>query len=598
MEVPTPEPQAFRFRYRRGTLSIAVAFCFLACFAMPLDADPGAPELLARGIVSGPLGPAADVEVTLEYRDMRERRPRGALSTTTDARGAFSFDLGAFDWPEYGLAFTTDARRYVPAYKLVIVPRDQMPVSVEIRLQAGAIARGTVIDTGGKPIAGVEVTGRDMPRQVSGDDGTWEMYGLPLGTSIQLVFRKPGYGDAFLAVPTESPEILSGFEVVMESARTFSGVVTDTNGSPVPRADVVLSVGDRFVRQTTGPDGRFAIKGAPPDLEGADVSVTRSPFLPLERPLRPAETTGGDVELVMSRGIYLEGRSLLPGPVPAAGASISLHDPVTGDSTRRFPVGASGEWRVGPLPPGVERNVVVLPPTGEGFWAVADLFVQPGARPRTATGVVELWPRGHSSSFEIEVGEGRLVMLRDDAGVGGFAGPIHYEAPWSGPTDLVEGSVSVSSTGQSGTFRMTRQSAPADSIVGVWELYEEFEATERHLAPAMQSVRTNAIPAAMTMQLDLDQGHRLEGQVLQSDGTPFTDGTVVLLGWQGIRTYTATAVIGAGGRFAFESVPHGVFYLTAVNKEGTRNAPPIPAHGGIEGVVLVEGPLEPDPLDD
>ncbi|MCB2153449.1 carboxypeptidase-like regulatory domain-containing protein [bacterium] len=592
---------------RPGT---AISLLFCAIFAlsvtslfaqeMDLGVEPELEQTRYRvdGTVRGPAGPAEGVTVHLEVSDMRIRRQVGYLQTHTDTEGMFTFDLSEYDFPQLGLEFYTVSPRFIEGLKIEVVNREDLPLSLELNLQPGTMARGTVHDTEGNPLPEVYIQAPGIRPQQSDEDGDWECFGIPPGFT-RLQFTKDGYATEQLEIRSQEPEVLEGFEITMKSSRQLIGRVVNWGGQPVPEALVTFEYRDRGKNAVTNEEGVARIVGIPAVIEegAAEVLLQAKGYLPTRLPLDPNEIGERPIDWTIDRGVSLAGTVKLPDGTPAAGSIIMAGEEAAGAPQAQ--ASADGTWEIGPFPPGEELILTALPPSFEPTWSIADLVVQPSAESNKYKGNVELWPKGFSSTFAIEYDGTTMRMRRYDKGDHGFGAPINYEAPWDGASGYLEGTLEVVGMMQSGNFTLRQRSSFGEGLAGEWELREEIGASELKVAPVQEVVQLPFITGLANMDFKLDVAQELSGQVLTEDGHPFIDGYVFLTRWNDTDVFTPRAEIEAAGRFHFNRVPQGVFYLIAYDEEQANSAGPFPARGGVNDLQLIAGDDgEHDPLDD
>lgn len=551
--------------------------------------------LRVTGQVRGPLGPAEGVLIYLEVSDMRIRRPVSAFHARTDTTGFFEIDVSNYDLPRYGLEIQTDSRRFADFLRIEIVERVNMPFHFDIRLQPGALLRGTVSDEEGNPLTNVFVGGSQLRTQRSDERGEWEIYGMTTG-NWRVRFSKDGYSDEFLEVSISEPGIMEDFEIVLESARTLEGTVRDWRGNPVSGATVVLQAEDRHQRQRTDRDGRYLFRAVPERLQGIELRAAADGFLSIERPITPEEADISEADLVLAHGVHLGGQVLLPGGEPTASAPVVAVRDGHGQVARTIS-DDRGQWRLGPFPPGQELRVVPLPPSPEGSWGIADATFVATGNEGTYNGDIALWPRGFQSTLSASFDGTSFRMERRDQGEGGLPGRVLYNGSWNAERNRIEGTLEVVGMEQTGTFSL-RPRGRRGGLAGDWELREEVGPSSLRIAPTMTEVRLPHLTGTLERDLRLVESNLLSGEALRENGAPFIDGTVYLTEWEGTDVYDLTAEIGIGGRFTFERVPPGTFVLFAVSRDRNHITEPTAAHDGLDHIVLHAGSREPDPLDD
>lgn len=548
------------------------------------------------GSVRGPQGPAEGVQLYLELRDMRDRRPFTTLTARTNSEGRYSFDLSRWSSvPEFGMEVVAVSPRFVQSSQILRRSRTELPAALDFDLVPGSSVRGVVVDVDGQPLEGVLIQGGSLRPSRSDERGEWEMNGLPVGPT-ELRFFLEGYAEGVQAVAPTQPSVLTGFRVELPSARTLGGVVVDRFGGPVPRADLSLGIAGRVRRARADAGGRFEFVGVPADLAGAEIRVQGGDFLPTTRRLTAAEIDALEAEVVLHPGVWLAGTLALPNGEPVSSSQV-----VDGREMRNAWIAetdADGRWRLGPYPPGVEVIVTGLPPAGDSSWAIAQLLLQPAGADGVHPGRVELWPRGFSSSFRGEFRDGTATLRRRDTGAGGLSGEVVYTAEWDGESDTMAGTIRVPALEQEGEFTARRSFGLAGGLSGQWEIRERLGPSRLNAAPVQARVRTGIVAAERVVDLSLQQGRTLRGQAIRADGEPFIDGEVVLSGWNNNGIYRLSAPIQAAGRFTMERVPDGLFLLEARSRDGADMTPPAIVHGDDGTIVLRATPPGPDPMDD
>ena len=211
------------------------------------------------------------------------RLGRAAFSvpeTKTGPDGAFTLRrLG----PAAGLTVEASKSGYAATRKAGIrVKTGEAVRGVSLLLRLGLVARGTVVDSEGKPVSGAEVRatkaergGRrnvafvrigggaaDRPDATSGPDGAFELRGLE-AARYQVSASKEGFVQ-------KAPTTLDASEegenrvapIVLETGVAVAGVVQNGRGEPVPGAQILVAgEGGRPLDGSTDPAGKFRIPG-------------------------------------------------------------------------------------------------------------------------------------------------------------------------------------------------------------------------------------------------------------------------------------------------------------------------------------------------
>ena len=194
-------------------------------------------------------------------------------SDSTPLRGTFGDASGRFrlDRMTAGrhLVFAraegmSDSLQGTPA----LVGVGQTSIEIELRLEAGSLIRGTVIDRDGRPIAGARVAALDPLRTgpvataVSQDDGSFVLSGVPRS---ELRFTAQPYDVVKPTTFRVSAPTHEGVTLEVESLGTIIGHVI-RNKQPVPGANIFLDgPNDRELQQVhADAAGRFEAHGLQP----------------------------------------------------------------------------------------------------------------------------------------------------------------------------------------------------------------------------------------------------------------------------------------------------------------------------------------------
>lgn len=577
-------------------------------FAGQDDSTAPANPYMATGRVVTEGGIAAPgVMVLLEISDMRIRRPIASDQQRTDSRGEFSFDLSAHDIPTLGLEFTVDSPRYQPRIKIIEVAQDALPAQVELTVEPGTLARGTVTNTEGKPLEGVRVVfSGGRPRQ-SDENGEWEAWGLPTGRAV-LQLRAPGYAPANVEVTSEEPTIVEGIEVILESARQLSGRVVTRAGMGIDGAYVGLATLDtnqRLAPVRTRDGGKFTFTSVPDAQHDFRLTAEAPPpFLTTVEEVNVAPDSSTALELVLDEGLFLAGRLTTQAGTAVGGARVLVLD-MQGSQLGEAVADADGRWRVGAFEPGEALRVVALPGVAEANWGIADLVIElPKAGATTMTGFVELWNRPFSSTFEATMKDGRLSMTRTDTGRGGLGARVVYDAAWDGEAEKIEGTLEVPEQGRTGTFTMTRRykavgAEGPTALAGEWEIREEVGAARLLPSPTMWSVTLPVLPVDVRTDHSVAEAGRIAGRVAFADGSPFVDGQVMLGGWNRTNVLMLRAPIKPDGTFELAGVPaDGTFRLMAQDAAGEAQTREQIARAGLTNLLLTDGERPADGIDE
>jgi len=238
---------------------------------------------------------------------------RAAEPATTDARG--HFEIHAL---KPGQSYTLEARH--PSFEqtdhVSAEPSDE-PVKIVVKRKS--VFHGRVVAQGGDPIRRFHVDDRD----VTSSDGRFEVPLSSDGDRVLFGVEATGYEPQMVDRPA-SPDL---GDIVLSPAPSFSGVVHDATGSPVPDATVSCDVCSETV--LSGGDGRFSLS-RPPYAATVVVTARKGALTGTTR----ASPNSGSVEVVLLSAVHLTGAAFNGDGTPAAGVefeaiNIDRSEPVT-----------------------------------------------------------------------------------------------------------------------------------------------------------------------------------------------------------------------------------------------------------------------------
>lgn len=332
---------------------------------------------------SGEGAPTVRVYSRLQRRGGSQELARGAV----DVHGAFRFS----ELPpgEYLVAAEAPGRVLAVA-GASLEPGQRAEVLLELS-RAGRLA-GRVLDPRARPLEGVRVRienqrqGLDGNVQaasrreaVTGPDGRFALVGLAAGENrVELLAPWGEQRQESISLARAGEEVARDFE--LRPPATLAGRVLDEGGRPVSGAQVELAWDGRvppLIEARGGPDeqrrgssartradeqGAFLLENLPAGRSAVLVAVppgASDPRLAVEVgvELRAGEEHAG-LELVLSPARRLEGRVLLEGAGPLAGARVDLVPRVPGRGrveALRAETDLEGRFAFSSLPPGAYR---------------------------------------------------------------------------------------------------------------------------------------------------------------------------------------------------------------------------------------------------
>lgn len=303
-----------------------------------------------------------------------------AFSATSDAEGGFAIPGVAEGEYEAQARRRGFARTKTPAIR--VEGPDSGHDLGEIVLERGLPVQGTVHDSLGQPVEGVEVSvtegggmmfmmggdgGGKAPDAVTDPTGWFVVEDRGEGEAFTLSFRRSGYVDESvkgIEVPRTEP-----VDVVLDPASDIAGVVLSAEGEPVAGASVTLTrqqtveMGGNVMMtlmsedETADAEGRFRFEDQPPGK--FSLAAVASGFR--EEKLEHLEVEAGEdlegVELTLPIGAVVVGQVFGPDGRPLIGARVNKVDAGAGGGFPRMGVPPSmsdgeGRYRIEGLPPG------------------------------------------------------------------------------------------------------------------------------------------------------------------------------------------------------------------------------------------------------
>ncbi len=472
---------------------------------------------------------------------------------------------------------------YVPAKRHgVSVKSGESLKDVALVVKRGLEARGRVVDSAGKPIAGAEIRvsrpesggggggarvmiqmaglSRQKPDAASGADGSFRVAGLAPGDYALAVSRE-GYASKSVPAVTVNTEGVSEWApVVLTAGVPIGGFVRNGKGEPIVGAEIVsFGEGSGARQATTDPEGRFRLEGLSPD-RGVMINVRADGYAPLQRTVTPPSD---DLSLVLKTSGTIRGRVEDAGTNrPISDFSASVREPRGGGmGGMRIMMGGRQSDRSFQSSDGTFELTDVAP----GRWSVS--ASSPGYRPAEVTGV---------DVAEGETKEGVVLQLKKGAAVSGRVldprkgtGVPNASVSWSedggGPGMGIlagfGGGQNAQTTDADGRFRFDGLAA---GKVNLTARHPDFLDTSKTIDVKEED--------ESTVDLTLSIGGSLAGTVVGKDGRTPVAGAEVELDDQGGSSRfgggDSTRADGSGN-FLFEHLKAGRYRVTARSNAGS-----------------------------
>ena len=470
---------------------------------------------------------------------------------------------------------------YVPAKRHgVSVKSGEILKDVALAVKRGLEARGRVVDSAGKPIAGAEIRAsrpesgggggarvmiqmaglsREKPDAASGADGSFRVAGLAPGDYALAVSRE-GYASKSVPAVTVNPEGVSEWApVVLTAGVPIGGFVRNGKGEPIVGAEIFsFGEGSGPRQATTDPEGRFRLEGLSPD-RGVMINVRADGYAPLQRTVTPPSD---DLSLVLKTSGTIRGRVEDAGTNrPISDFSASVREPRGGGmGGMRIMMGGRQSDRSFQSSDGTFELTDVAP----GRWSVS--ASSPGYRPAEVTGV---------DVAEGETKEGVVLQLKKGAVVTGRVldpgkgtGVPNASVSWSedgggpgmGMLAGFGGGQNAQTTDADGRFRFDGLAA---GKVNLTARHPDFLDTSKPIDVKEED--------ESTVDLTLSIGGSLAGTVVGKDGRTPVAGAEVELDDQGSSRFGGgdSSRADGSGNFLFEHLKAGRYRVTARSNAGS-----------------------------
>lgn len=541
---------------------------------------------------------AADVMVEVVITDMRTRRPVGTESTRSTGLGEFYFDLtrqyGAI--PRLGLDFRTSSPRFRQQTLIRVAGQEEFPVEVFFELPPGITARGQVLTEEGEPMAEAFLRGGDDRPWTTDSEGRFEIYGLFPDRRNAIQVSREGMASITKIIDAPASGSVEDIIITVPTATPIEGVVLTPHGEPVSGGIVTarLDLVNRFWREPIDSQGRFRFPAIPyftDEAESLRVTAWAHDYLETDITLISTDLEKlGPLELRLGWGVLLQGGVHDPAGVRLGGGTVTVGD---GRTTRiiRNAVDERGTWRLGPFKPGEEVLLTAIPPLPRRGTFIADIVFD------ETEGHIDRWSYGPSSTIRLTRSDGdEIRMVRHDSGPGAVPGVIVYQGHMSGDWEGIEGTLSVESTGATGTFTM-RPHHRGGRLRGDWELRETVEGGEPLAAPIQRRLRLAPLEGKQVITLALTSPTELEGRAVDEAGNALRSGFVRLTEWNRTHVYQMDVPISTDGTFRLTGLPaDGVLTLLLLDASRTHLAEPVYLRSGLKDVLLQAGFPPDDPI--
>jgi RNA polymerase sigma factor (sigma-70 family) len=475
--------------------------------------------------------------------------PHGARfdqSTETDTLGFYRFDA----LPPGTLYVTARAPGEPSSGWIEVRSEAGKSVVQDIHLLATAWVRGVVQDAATHaPIAGAELSTNWSMRHTVASDASGS-FSLPVDPSLYveegIFVRAPGYGLREVAVPSDArANGAEGLHVLLEPSRKAGGRVTDAQGMPIAGAYVAACAyeyeprgGQRFdwVAGATDTGGRYSLSDLRADLSHS-LFVRAAGFGSVSYEFPASEISGLTIELplvVLQPAGSISGRIVDEKQHPLPDLEVSLHG-INADHGEWHARSAQGlDFYLGRRTGRTDdRGRFTFDELASGAY---DVELRRDSHQVTTKVPVVLGPGERRAGVELVVEHGVPISGRvhDHAGEGVRSIDVSIEPTAPGLSDCDV------RTDDEGRF-LARGLVPGKYRILLWpKPADETRPDEKFFAPT----RFNDVDAGGgELDLEIEEGAWLTGTVVEADGSPLANASVLASesGTEGGRTATTDA---------------------------------------------------------
>ena len=482
----------------------------------------------------GPLAGAVLTAIALQEPPENTTPPFVLLRTTADVAGSYLLNLRRGKY-----ALMVQAEGYVTHSDRIELAAD---IDRDFRLDAGASISGRVLEHGGKPLAGAEVTARSVgmvfiggsdrePSVTSDAGGGFHLGGLASG-AYRVEARQGKLVGASDELQLAAGQSMEAVTILCEVSFSLSGRVVQPDGTPPKQAWV--SATGHPLESTDVPSaevdaaGSFRLTGLVPGSYRLRVTVMHGPRA--EKSVRIADQDLTGVVIQLGPDQVVNGQVVDPQGRPVPRARVSVQVRLSGNA-RSSSAGMSdeqGRFRIGGVESGTATIQAHHPEVGSASW---------GPRPMAEVLISPI-------RLELEAGAAVTGQVRFEGGKPAPGATVRA-LYGDGSGDLVDAEVVADPEGRylmrglkSGQVEL--QPSPADSSRG-----------------EQQTVRvTLGAGEKKPMDLVIARPKTVRGRVLLPDGKPAAGARVTAVAGDAISPGSgAPRVLTDGdGRFTFEDL--------------------------------------------
>jgi protocatechuate 3,4-dioxygenase beta subunit len=427
--------------------------------------------------------------------------------------------------------------------------------TLDLTLEGGVEVRGRVVDDGGVPVPGVQVSLReggrswDLPRGVSGPDGSFTLAGVADGT-YRLLAEKEGFAQDLEGQElTVAGSSLGGIEVKLTRGGAIAGQLLGLDFNELAQVQV------RSERQigAVKPDGSYRIENVGPGSHRVVATVAGGARQADGRVELEPGAAEARLDLDFGGGFTLTGRVLRNG------------EPLTGETVVLNGASSAGRWSETD-----HEGRFRFEGLEAGSYDLGILGRRSGAQ--------------HTEKVEVTADRDLLIELRT-AAVSGRVTDAADRSP------LANAAVALLSTEPGGEGRGAFPLETTTDSRGVFLLRDVAEGSWKirasldGYAPVEMDLQTSgALVDGVDFALQATEGVSVE--LLLPSGRPPSEAEVAVLDPAGRVVSTGTYPVGEGGRVRLSSVAPGSWELLFDVDSAAPLAVPVTAPGDAGRVIL------------
>lgn len=322
---PGPAPETTDAPAAREPAQVETVAATREATTTPAGSDPAATWIVEGRVLRGWKEPYPGVGVRLRLFDGYEAagEPIAEVRLESDEEGCFRWPV-ALPPTTVTLQCAGDEEGHFSHEQTAVAVAGRPPPRLEIRLYPeDCEITGIVRDEAGRPLRDVAMSSW-VGEARSGEDGRYRIAASSIGGGAYVVATAPGYAQSRVVAQLPGPGSRAVADFDLVPAFRVKGRVVDEDGRPVEGA-VVRSffTGSQNVATTDG-EGGFRLDHLDPRRSSHSVYARKEGYCEAATSVEVDGAERAIPDLVLARGVRLEGRVLDDAGAPLAGASLYI----------------------------------------------------------------------------------------------------------------------------------------------------------------------------------------------------------------------------------------------------------------------------------